>query len=206
MRSWLVRLVAALWLLPAILCAGELPVSYSKFCVTCGILGADTIASLSGQFVVHGSTLPIPRALQGGGNSTNGVEFLVLSPQTVAITAERVRNALADELRNPELFHQKVHVVLMPLAAPEQPVTVVSRLYRDGVVFQVGMPARIRASVQSSRLPGRVLGGDGSGGCGHRAAASSEGWLRMAMGVPSGLPRRRFPARRPSICATTRRS
>ena len=140
MRFWLARAAAILWLLPAFLWAGEPPVSYSKFCVTCGIRDADTIASFSGQFVVHGPTLPIPRMLLAATRKTN---YLELNPQLVAVTAERVREGLLTELQLLNAFQQKVHLLILPLAPPEQPVTIVSRIYLDGVVFQVGIPARI---------------------------------------------------------------
>ena len=140
MRLRLGCLGAVLSLLPAILFAGDPPVSYTRFCVTCGLMGVDTIASFSGQFVVHGSTLPLPSYLRSSQSRSNFVE---VTPQLVAITGERVKRGLLDELDLPDRYQQKIHVIVMPLAPPEEPITIVSRIYTDGIVFQMGVPGQM---------------------------------------------------------------
>lgn len=99
-------------------------------------MGVDTIASYSGQFVVHGSTMPVPRFLEPQVKA----DYVEVTPQLAAVTAERVKYALLDELNLTDAYQQKVHLIVMPLARPENRITIVSRLYTDGVVFQMGLP------------------------------------------------------------------
>jgi hypothetical protein len=121
----------------------EQPVTtYSRFCATCGIAGADTIASQSGQFVVHG----VPGRLFAPAQKENEAPLIEAEPQLLAVTGERTRQAFLQELGLRDLFQDKVHVVVLPRARPEQPIQLVSHVYNDGFQYQLGVPAFLESS------------------------------------------------------------
>ena len=116
--------------------------SYTRFCSTCGVLGADSILSQTGQFVVHGPTertFP-PRWPE------NAPPLLELEPQLVAVTAERTKRAFLEELAVPDSFHDKVHVLVLSRAAPLQSIRLVSHVHTDGFQYQVGLPVYLETS------------------------------------------------------------
>jgi hypothetical protein len=117
--------------------SGQQPVtSYTRFCATCGVLGADTILSQSGQFIVHGTTARAfpPR------RTPDDPPLIELEPQLVAVTAERTKRAFLEELAVRDNFTDKIHMLLLNRGTPEQPITVVSHIHTDGFQYQVGLP------------------------------------------------------------------
>jgi hypothetical protein len=121
----------------------EQPVTtFSRFCASCGIAGADTVASQSGQFVVHG----VPGQLFAPARKENEAPLIEAEPQLLAVTGERTRQAFLKELGQPDGFYNKVHVVVLPRARPEQPIQLVSHVYDDGFQYQLGVPAFLESS------------------------------------------------------------
>ncbi|HEV8544105.1 MAG TPA: hypothetical protein VGR78_17070 [Verrucomicrobiae bacterium] len=113
--------------------------SYTHFCVTCGVWGVDTFESESGQFIVHGNTgVKFPPVTFNA-----DTPLLELQPQLVAVTAERVKRVLYQELSLGDSHRDKVHVILFDSARPDQPIGVISRMNTDGFVYQVGLPTFI---------------------------------------------------------------
>ena len=97
------------------ICAQQPVATFSRFCSTCGIAGADTMASQSGQFVVHGP----PDRLFAPARKENEAPLIQAEPQLLAVTGERVRQAFLRELGLRDSFHDKVHVAVPPRARPE---------------------------------------------------------------------------------------
>lgn len=117
--------------------------SYSRLCASCGLWGIDTIVSESGQYIVHGmdrrNLFPPPRR-------ENEEPLLELEPQLVAVTAERLKRAFLDDLGTTDSHHDKVHVVLLNRARPEQPIGLVSAVHVDGFRYQLSLPVFLESS------------------------------------------------------------
>jgi hypothetical protein len=110
--------------------------SYTRFCVTCGVWGVETFESESGQFIVHGSTsAKFPPVI-----FTPDAPLVELEPQLVAMTAERVKRALLEELGIRDSYRDKIHVIVLDLARPDLPIGVVSRINSDGFQYQIRLP------------------------------------------------------------------
>jgi hypothetical protein len=119
--------------------AAQAVTTYTHFCVTCGIWGVDTFESESGQFIVHGNTgVRFPPV-----NFNPDTPLLELQPQLVAVTAERIKRVLYQELGLSDSHRDKVHVILFDFARPDQAIRVISRMNSDRFVYQVGLPAFI---------------------------------------------------------------
>ncbi len=117
--------------------------TYSRFCATCGIWGADTIVSQSGQFIVHGLGQPaVPLPARG----ENPPQWVEAEPQLVALTAERTRHAFVEELGLPDAFREKIHIVILPRAQPDQTMGVVTHVHTDGFQYQLGVPGYVESS------------------------------------------------------------
>ncbi len=124
-------------------CFAQQPVAtYSHFCASCGISGAETVASQSGQFIVHG----VPGRLYAPARRENEGALIEAQPQLLAVTGERTRQAFLQELGLRDSFADKVHVVVLPRARPEQPIQLVSHVYNDGFQYQIGLPAFLESS------------------------------------------------------------
>ena len=109
--------------------------TFAKFCGYCGIYGADTITSSTGQFVVHGGTLPLPprRTL------TNNPAMIELTPQLAAVSAERTRRLFVRQLSLREAHRDEVHIILLNRVEPEAPIHLVTRVFSDGFQYQLGI-------------------------------------------------------------------
>jgi hypothetical protein len=116
--------------------------TYSRFCSTCGISGADTVSSQSGQFIAHGP----PGRLFAPARKENEAPLIEAEAQLLAVTGERTRQAFLLELGLRDSFRDKVHVVVLPRARPEQPIQLVSHVYNDGFQYQLGVPAFLESS------------------------------------------------------------
>jgi hypothetical protein len=106
--------------------------------------GAVTTRSVSGQFIISGtggSRLAATPAV-----ATNA-DFIRLEPAPLAVSAERIREALHREL-NPESWglnpvtppRAKIYLVLHPARSTDETVTVVSRHSAGGWDYQVRLP------------------------------------------------------------------
>jgi hypothetical protein len=116
---------------------------FTRYCATCKIWGADTFGSQSGQFVVHGrsgSKAPQYSII------TNTPALIELEPQLVAIAAERTRQAVLQELGLADGFQEKVHIIVLDLASPDQPIGIISELYSDRFSYKIAVPGRVESS------------------------------------------------------------
>jgi len=114
---------------------------------------AGVVRSVSDQFVVHGATQTSPsmivRAL-----ATN-VNYIELSPARLAVTSERIKQAVYRELGDASPWQGRIHLHLQPVRALDEPVTIVSERFRDGWKYRLALPQSverqrfIRAIVQT---------------------------------------------------------
>lgn len=142
LRTRMVALLGAfLYFAPASPELGAAPAQFSRFCPTCNFHGVESFLNQSGQFVVHGSTVPF----RPPPDYTNNPAIIELEPQLIVVTAERTKRVLSQTLRASDEFQDKIHISVLDRAPVGQPVTVVSQVHPDGFVYKAGFPARIEA-------------------------------------------------------------
>jgi len=113
--------------------------TYSRYCALCWIRGADTFVSETGQFIIH--AYPTPQ-FQDRSSLTNSA-IVELEPQFLAVTAERTKRVLLQELAQDDAYRGKVHLIILDRVPPDYPITLVSRVYSDGFEYQMGIPRQI---------------------------------------------------------------
>jgi hypothetical protein len=121
-------------------CHAAEPVSdLTRYCAVCGLLGVDTILSETGEFIVHAYRAPlfVDPAIR-----TNQ-SLLALEPQFVAITAEKTKRLALQELEQQDAFRDKIHIYINDRLRPGQPITLMTRMYRDGFEYLMGVPRHV---------------------------------------------------------------
>jgi hypothetical protein len=120
--------------------AAEPTASFTRFCASCNVWGADTFTSESGQFIVHGRAgqKSAPRTA-----SAKGAPVIHLEPQLAAVTAERVKRAFLQELGLQDTYSDKVHMVLLDFAPPDQPIEILSKIYSGSFQYEIIMPSSL---------------------------------------------------------------
>ncbi|MBE0542386.1 MAG: hypothetical protein IH623_13450 [Verrucomicrobia bacterium] len=100
----------------------------------------DTVSarSLSGQFVVHGLQQGTPPRLAA--DLATNAACVELRPALLAVSSERVKQAIGRELGDNSPWRGKIHLVLKPATGAEDPVTIVSQRFRDGWNYRVELP------------------------------------------------------------------
>jgi hypothetical protein len=98
-----------------------------------------TARSSTGQFIVRG-----PTVLQASTNLTvNGAELIELDPNILAVSCERVKQALLRELTLPDLWRGRVYIEINPAIATNQAPLIATKRYLDGWQYQIELPRRI---------------------------------------------------------------
>lgn len=120
--------------------AAEIQKPYTRLCASCGIWGAETISSHSGQFIVHGSSGTRLRPRDTG---TNAAAYISVEAQSLAVTAERVKRAFLQELLAGDHFQDKVHAIVLDLAPPTQPIQIISQIFSDGLQYRMLVPGHV---------------------------------------------------------------
>src|SRR5262249_15489391 len=92
----------------------------------------------SGQFFVHDArgSGPSEAATHFG---TNAV-FVVLDPNLIVVSAERIRQLLNRELANTAPLRSRIHLTLYLAPGPDSPVTINCETYRDGWEYSLQLP------------------------------------------------------------------
>lgn len=101
------------------------------------------VHSRSGQFIVH-APAPTPPSLARvapAGTETNRV--IVLYPDPLAVSCERIKAAVLAELGWPDRWRGKVHVTIDPRAPAEAFPAAVGRRFSDGWHFSLRLPQEI---------------------------------------------------------------
>jgi hypothetical protein len=98
-----------------------------------------TVRSQSGQFLVRG----LPRGVPSSGYSTSPIQFVRLDPTITAVSFERVRQAILNELNLPDQWRGLITITLHPVEDDDARVRVNSVHYADGWGYRVDLPERI---------------------------------------------------------------
>ncbi len=99
---------------------------------------ADSARSLSGQFVVYGGRLPstatAPAALVTNAN------YIELEPSLVAVSCERIKQALWAELDVTGQWSGNIHLTLRAARDGEDPITIISDRFPKGWSYRLELP------------------------------------------------------------------
>ena len=99
------------------------------------------IRSTSGQFVVTGRG-NLPPGLPATLSSANS-DLVELNPATLAVTCERVKQALLRQLAAPDVWLGRIHLVINLTLTNNQPAVIGAKPYTDGWRYQVELPRQI---------------------------------------------------------------
>ncbi len=100
-----------------------------------------TIRSRSDQFIVHGA--PPSASGRFGYQTARSVGLVPLEPNMLAVTGERVKEAVLRELGLTDHWRGKIHLILVPAVSQDQKIVVASTLYQDGWQYRVELPSEI---------------------------------------------------------------
>ena len=104
-----------------------------------------TIQSSTGQFLVRGLVTPdksSDASLTEPVSLTNS-PIVDLDPNLLAISCERIKQALLRELNLPDAWRGQINVLINPVMASNQPPVIGIKVYADGWQYQIEMPRRI---------------------------------------------------------------
>jgi hypothetical protein len=102
-----------------------------------------TLRSRSGQFIVSG--IPsVPRFLSY--TFTNSADWVRLEPAALAVTCERIKETLLNELEMSDQWQSPLNIRIFPVRADSEPVHFTSICYRDGWTYALEMPDWIMRS------------------------------------------------------------
>jgi len=96
-----------------------------------------TLRSRSGQFIVTGIPAA-PRFLSY--TFTNSAEWVRLDPAALAVTCERIKEALLAELEMADQWQSPIQIRMFPVRDDNEPVQFTSICYRDGWGYELEMP------------------------------------------------------------------
>lgn len=133
------RVVAAIGLLLAASfqpCAQALPLNAS-------------VRSASGQFTILDRRGETPPILPG---STTAKGFYNLEPAFLAVSCERIRNALNSELGAPNQWRGRITVNISPVRNNRDDYALVVDRFRDGWSYQLNLPQRVERSMFARTL------------------------------------------------------
>ncbi len=98
-----------------------------------------TARSQSGQFVVRG----LPMGAPSSRFTADKVDYLRLDPTLTAVSLERIREGIADELALKDRWRGLITVTTVPVAEDNPDVQITSVHYADGWGYRVAFPERI---------------------------------------------------------------
>lgn len=94
--------------------------------------------SVSGQFIVHGGRTSAVRS-SGSGMANDG-KLLQLEPSYVAVSCERIKQALAEQLGDSGGWRGKIYLALQPAQTTEDEITLICERFRDGWNYRLNVP------------------------------------------------------------------
>jgi len=106
--------------------------------------GVRTVNSRSGQFVVRGPSLAQLSTDSAFANST----LIELDPNILAVTCERIKQALLRELTMADLWRGRIYLQINSSLSTNQPPIVFAKPYLDGWQYQV----ELARSIEKSKL------------------------------------------------------
>ena len=111
------------------------------------------VRSVSDQFIVHGATQKSPPSLER--MLATNVDYVQLAPARLAVSSERIKQAVYRELGEASPWQGRIHLYLQPARALDEPVTIVSERFPNGWNYRLALPQFVerqrfvRALVQS---------------------------------------------------------
>jgi hypothetical protein len=96
----------------------------------------------SGQFVIHGAPSAAPYSAMSEAGLDNAP--IRLEPALLAVTCDRVKQALLRELECPDQWRGKIHFFIRFTPVKDAPVAIHSQFYSDGWQAQVEVPDEIQ--------------------------------------------------------------
>lgn len=102
-----------------------------------------TVQSKSGQFVVRGVPPPLvsaPSAVATADAPAANTNRVELNPSLLAVSCERIKQALLWELGASDRWQGKVYVLLAAPGSEDHPVTIAASPFADGWKYQLGVP------------------------------------------------------------------
>jgi hypothetical protein len=96
-----------------------------------------TLRSRSGQFVVHGIPLGASPAAP---SRTLTNSFVRLDPSVMAVSCERIRDAVLAELNISEPWNDTIEIWLRPVRGHDEPINLASTRFRDGWSYHLSLP------------------------------------------------------------------
>ena len=96
------------------------------------------VISQSGQFIVHG--LPMAPAA----SSSAAVEYLRVDPNLVAVSLDRIRGAIYDELRLANEWRGRITVVTEPVVSEDSRVEITAARFQDGWGYRLVLPELVQ--------------------------------------------------------------
>ena len=110
---------------------------------------------------------------------TNASRFISAEPQLVAMMGERVARALAQDLRLPGRFADKVHAAVFDLAPPGQSIGLLTQIHTDGFQYKLAIPGQVEGQELMKALLKVLLLEYANRG--HRRSAEIPSWLLEGM-------------------------
>jgi hypothetical protein len=121
-------------------------------------IGADaeqTLRSRSGQFLVTG----LPATPRFASYSiTNRVDYVRLDPAVLAVSCERVKEALLDELDMADAWQSPLNIRIFPVRHDNEPVRFTSIRYRDAWSYALEVPEWVPRARLVTAVVQAVLG------------------------------------------------
>jgi len=99
-----------------------------------------TLRSHSGQFLVRGLPLgaPLPGTAPAG-----EVTYVRLDPTLLAISCERIKTAVLEELAMKDQWRGKIYISLHPVRDDQEPIVITSVHYTDGWNYSMEIPEQV---------------------------------------------------------------
>jgi len=109
------------------------------------VFSADSLVlrSHSGQFLVRG--LPLGAPLSGAAPAGE-VAYVRLDPTLLAISCERVKTAVLEELAMKDQWRGKIYISLHPVRDDQEPIVITSLHYTDGWNYQMEIPEQVNGA------------------------------------------------------------
>jgi len=132
-----------------------------------------TLRSRSGQFVVTGIPA-VPRFLSY--TFTNSMDWVRLDPAALAVSCERIKETLLNELEIADRWQSPIHIRMFPVRDDNEPVQFTSVRYRDGWAYDLELPDWIMRTRLVMAVSQAVLT-EIANRRGHDRAAELPSWL-----------------------------
>lgn len=95
-------------------------------------------SSVSGQFIIQARRSSEAAAPEN--RATANTNFVRMEPALLAVSCERIKQALGRELGATEPWRGKIYLVLSPGQTSDDTITIASQIFKDGWQYRVSLP------------------------------------------------------------------